>query len=166
MNHLCWLMTHYGGLLWSCWESDSPFWRGSRNVRCVSHQALCQWVEPLECYLMKLHIRDGSATKEDKYQIVSYLDQSDNFVFPASKEGKQMRSFQLSWFLKYPCWYIEVCRMLQEPKAWDSINGSQRDFSTTSLAALNQCDNRGYASTIMLNPSDIMRSKTVIFCPA
>lgn len=55
-----------------------------------------------DCGLMKLRIHDGSATDEEKYQIVSHLYQPENFIFPASQEGKQMRSFQSSWFLKYP----------------------------------------------------------------
>ena len=40
-------------------------------------------------------IHDGSATDEELCRI-------ENVVFPASQEGKQMRSFQSSWFLKYP----------------------------------------------------------------
>ena len=55
-----------------------------------------------DCGLLKLRIHDGSATDEEKYRIVSHLYQPENVVFPASQEGKQMRSFQSSWFLKYP----------------------------------------------------------------
>ena len=55
-----------------------------------------------DCGLMKQRIRDGSATDEEKYRIVSHLDQPENFLFPALQEGKQMRSFRSSWFLKYP----------------------------------------------------------------
>ena len=61
---------------------------------------------PPDCGLMKFRILDGSATDEEKYWIVSLLEQPKEFVlklkFPASKEGKQKRSFQSAWFIKYP----------------------------------------------------------------
>lgn len=51
---------------------------------------------------LKSSILRGRLSDDDKYKVLKHLDQPLQYKFPPIMEGKQLRKFQTSWFLKYP----------------------------------------------------------------
>ena len=79
-----------------------------------------------------LQFFENQLTDDQRYKLVRGLDQPDDFVFPPNIESGQNRSFQSSWFRKYP-WLtytvgkkmgvsvLFVLHSLLIPEYWSSI---------------------------------------------
>eukprot|EP00731_Ephydatia_muelleri_P031093 Em0022g607a len=58
---------------------------------------------PYDLGALRTSFSSGALSDQDKYKVLKQFDQPQGYRFPAVSKGGQLRRFQASWFVNYPC---------------------------------------------------------------